>query len=56
MALVNQLTMYNILNKQENLGTPQLKARMSAITSEQMEYTACFLKFDTKGLACLPNS
>ena len=43
MALFNQLTLHNILNGRNNLSTPELKAAVAAMTSEQRYNTLVFL-------------
>ena len=42
MVLFNQLTLRNILNRQEDLGTPKLRAAVAALTSEQRDNTILF--------------
>ena len=37
VALFNQLTLHNILNGRNDLGTPKLKATKAAMTDEQMD-------------------
>ena len=56
MVLFNQLTLRNILNGQEDLGTPKLRAAVASLTSEQRDEAICFLKCSTEELAGLPDS
>ena len=53
MALFNQLTLRNILNGRNNLGTPELKAAVAAITDEQRDDALVFLECITEELAGL---
>ena len=54
MVLFNQLTLCNILNWREDLGTPKLRAAVASLTSEQRDNTICFLKCSTEELTgCL---
>ena len=55
MVLYNQLTLCNILNGQEDLGTPKLRAVVAALTREQRDNTICFLECSTEELAGLPD-
>ena len=55
MALFNQLTLRNILNGRNNLGTPELKPTVAAMTDEQRDDTLVFLKCNTEELAGLPD-
>ena len=55
MVLFNQLTLRNILNGQEDLGTPKLRAAVAALTSEQRDNAICFLKCSSEELAGLPD-
>ena len=41
MALFNQLTLCNILNGRNNLGTPELRAIMAAMTYKQRNDNLC---------------
>ena len=43
MALVNQLTLRNILNGRDDLSTPELRAAMAAMTDEQRDDALVFL-------------
>ena len=43
MALFNQLTLCNILNGRNNLGTPELRAALAAMLDEQRDNTLVFL-------------
>ena len=53
MALVNQLTLCNILNGRNNLGTPELRAKVAAILDEQRDDALVFLECNTEELAGL---
>ena len=55
MVLFNQLTLRNILNGREDLGTPKLRAAVASLTSEQRDNTICFLECSTEELAGLPD-
>ena len=55
MALFNQLTLRNILNGRNNLGTPELRAAMVAMTDEQRDDALVFLECNTEELAGLPD-
>ena len=50
-----QLPLCNILNRQEDLGTPKLRAAVSSLTSEQRDNAICFLKCSTEELSGLPD-
>ena len=54
MVIFNQLTLPNILNGQEDLGTPKLRAAVASLTSEQRDNAIIFLKCSTEELAGLP--
>ena len=56
MALFNQLTIRNILDGKNYLGTPELRATVAAKTDEQRDGPLLFLKCNTEELAGLPNS
>ena len=56
MVSIKKLTLCNILNGREDLGSPKLRAAVAALTSEQSEDTSCFLKCSTEELAGLPDS
>ena len=51
----NQLTLRNILNGQEDLGTSKLRATVAALTSEQRDDAICFLECSTEELTGLPD-
>ena len=53
MALFNQLTLCSILNGRNNLGTPELRAAVAAMTDEQRDDTLVFLECNTEELAGL---
>ena len=55
MALFNQLTLRNILNGRNNLGTPELRAAVAAMTDEQRDNALVFLECNTEELAGLPD-
>ena len=55
MALFNQLTLRNILNGRNNLGTPELRAAVAAMTDEQRDDALVFLECNTEELAGLPD-
>lgn len=55
MVLFNQLTLRNILNICEVLGTSELRVAVAALTNEQHADTVCFLMHDTERLAGLPD-
>ena len=55
MALFNQLTLRNILNGRNNLGTPELRAAMVAMLDEQRDNTLVFLECSTEEQAGLPD-
>ena len=53
--MFNQLTLCNILNRREDLGTAELSAAVAALTNEQRDDAVCFLMNDTEELAGLPD-
>ena len=53
MALFNQLTLRNILNGRNDLGTPEIRAAVAAMSDEQRENTLVFLECNTEELAGL---
>ena len=53
MALFNQLTLCNILNGRNNLGTPELSAAVASMSEEQKDDALVFLKFNTEELVGL---
>ena len=55
MSLFNQLTLHNILNVRNILGTPELRAAMAAMIDEQRDNTLVFLECNTEELAGLPD-
>ena len=55
MALYNQLTLQNILNGRNNLGTSGLKAVVAAMADEQRDNTLVFLECNTEELEGLPD-
>ena len=55
MALFNLLTLCNIHNGRNNLGTPELKTTIASMSEEQKDDALVFLKCNTEELAGLPN-
>ena len=55
MALSNQLTLHNILNGRNNLGTPQLRAAVASMSEEQKDDALVFLDCNTEELAGFPD-
>ena len=55
MALFNQLTLRNILNGRSDLGTPELRAAVAAMTDEQRDNALVFLECSTEELVGLPD-
>ena len=55
MALFNQLTLRNILNSRNNLGTPELIAAVAAMKDDQRNNTLVSLECNTEELAGLPD-
>ena len=55
VELLNQLTLCNILNSFNDLGTPELRAAVAVETKEQKENMKFFLKCNTEELARLPD-
>ena len=55
MALFNQLTLCNILNSRNNLGTPELRAAVVSMSGEQNDDALVFLECITEKLASLYN-
>ena len=55
MALFNQLTLCNILNGRNNLGTPKLRAAVASMSEEQKDEALVFLECNTEELAGYPN-
>ena len=56
MALFNQLTLCNILNRRNDLGTPELRAAVVSMSEEQKDNVLVILECNTEELAGLPNS
>ena len=54
MALFNQLSLRNILNGRNDLGTIDLRATVDALTDEQRDNTLVFLECNTEEPAGLP--
>ena len=55
MELFNQLTLCNILNGRNDLGTPELRAAVASMSEEQKDDVLVFLECNTEELAGLPN-
>ena len=55
MALFDQLTLCNILNGGNDLGTPELRAAVATTTDEQRDNTFVFLECNTEDLAGPPD-
>ena len=55
MELFNQLTLCNILNGKNDLGTPELRAAVASMSEEQKDNVLVFLECNTEELAGLPN-
>ena len=55
MPLFNQLTLHNILNGMNDLGTPEIRAAVAAMTDEQRDNALVFLECNTEELAGLPD-
>ena len=55
MALFNKLTLRNILNVRNNLGTPELRAAVASMSEEQKDDALIFLECNTEELAGLPD-
>ena len=56
MMLFNQLTLFNISNRKEDLGSPKLRAAEASLTSEKRDNAICLLECSTEELAGLPDS
>ena len=56
MALFNQLTLCNILNGRNNLGTPELRAAVASMSEEQKDDALVFFECNTEELDGLPDS
>ena len=55
MALFNQLTLLNILNGRNDLGTLELRAAVASMSEKQKDDALVFLECNTEELAGLPN-
>ena len=55
MALFNQLTICNILNRRNDLGKPEPRAAIASMSEEKKDDVLCFLGCNTEKLAGLPN-
>ena len=55
MELFNQLTLCNVLNGWNDLGTPELRAVVASMSEEQKDDVLVFLECNTEELAGLPN-
>ena len=54
MVLFNQLTLRNILNGQDDLGTPEVHMVVAALAEEQKADALLFLNNNIEELAVLP--
>ena len=55
MVLFNQLTLKNLLNEQDDLGTPDVSMEVAALAEEQKADTLLLLNNNIKVLAALPS-
>ena len=55
MVLFNQLTLRNILNGRDDLGTPKVRMAVAALAEEQKVDALLFLNNDIEALAALPS-
>ena len=55
MSLFNQLTLHNIMNGRDNLGTSKLRAAVASMLDEKRDNTLVFLGCNTEELAVLPD-
>ena len=55
MVLFNQLNLRNILNRQDDLGTPEMHMAVAALAEEQKANTLLFLNNNIEALAALPS-
>ena len=55
MALFNRLTLRNILNGRNDLGTLEIRASVAAMSDEQRDNALVYLKCNTEELAGLPD-
>ena len=55
MALFNQLTIRNIVNGRNNLGTPESRSNVAAVLEEQRDNALVFLDCNTDNLAGPPD-
>ena len=55
MALFNQLTLRNIFNRRNDLGTPDLRAAVASMIEVQKDDALVFLECRTEELAGLPD-
>ena len=53
MVLFNQLTLRNILNGRDDLGTPEVRMAVAALAEEQKADTLLFLNNNIEALAAL---
>ena len=53
MVLFNQLTLRNILNRQDDLGTPEVRMPVAALAEEQKADALLFLNNNIEALAAL---
>ena len=55
MVLFNQLTLKNILNGQDDLGTPDVRMAVAALAGKQKADALLFLNNNIEALAALPS-
>ena len=55
MVLFNQLTLRNILNGRDDLGTPEVRMAVAALAEEQKADALLFLNNNIEALAALPS-
>ena len=53
--MINQLTICNILNSQNDLGTPEIRAAVASMIEKKKDYVLVFLKYNTEELYGLPD-
>ena len=55
IVFLNQLTLRNILNGRDDLGTPEVRMAVAALTEEQKVDALLFLNNNIEALAALPS-
>ena len=55
MVLLNQLTLRNTLNGQDDLGTPEMRMAVAVLVEKQKVDTLLFLNNNIEALAALPS-